>query len=91
MPPEPQNINKNEYNPVAGLLALAGAGFTAWYLNRMFWAALANGYSPGKMGATYPAGSPQYIVFVGACVLGLGFAAIIAWMGLKWLGLKFSK
>lgn len=91
MSSESPNLKKDEYNPIAGLIALASAAFMAWYLNRSFWTALANGYSPGKMGATYPAGSPQYIVFMGGCLLGLVFAAIIVWMGLKWLGLKVSK
>jgi uncharacterized oligopeptide transporter (OPT) family protein len=81
----------NQQNPIAGLLAVAFSGFMAWYLTRAFWSALANGYSPGKLGATHLAGSPQYVVFLGGCLIGLAFAVILTYMGFKWLGVKIIR
>ncbi|MGV3527072.1 MAG: hypothetical protein ACO1RX_22845 [Candidatus Sericytochromatia bacterium] len=81
----------NEHNPPAGFLAVAFAGFTVWYLLRAIGNALSKGYSPGKLGAIHAAGTPQYVVFLGGCLLGLVFAAITAYMGCKWMGFKITR
>ena len=74
-------------HPVAGAITLALAVVGSLCLAVFFWNALSNGFSPGKMGATHPAGSPQYAVFLVGCVIGLFLNWGLAIMALHWMGL----
>ncbi len=69
------------------LLSLVGAVF----LVRFLWTGLASGSVPGKLGAIHYAWSPSYIVSIGGCVLGIGFAVGLIVMGLREAGVVGQK
>ena len=74
-------------NVPAGVAAVVFSVLGALYLVRALVLALSSGVSPGKLGAVHAAGSAPYFVFVLACLIGLGFMAILAALGLRWSGL----
>lgn len=74
-------------NALAGSLMLGFSLAGAWYVTHALLRALSNGFSPGKLGAIHQAGSAQYYVFVTGCGIGLGLMAILAFLGLRWMGL----
>lgn len=74
----------NDRNVGAGVLTMACSGLAAFFIVRMFLRALANGFSPGRVGAIHAAGTTQYTVFLVTCGVGLIFAAVLFYMGLRW-------
>ena len=74
-------------SPLAGTLMLAFSLLGGWYVVGAFLRTLSNGFSPGKLGAIHHVGSVQYYAFLVACGLGVGLMAILALLGLRWLGL----
>ena len=74
-------------NPLAGALTLAFSLLGGLYVVRALLRALSNGFSPGKLGAIHQAGSAQFGVFIAACCIGIGLMALLAFLGLRWLGI----
>jgi hypothetical protein len=73
-------------NFIGGALTVACALAGGAYLARSLVRALSVGFSPGRLGAIHSAWSAQYCVFIAACCIGIGFALILSFMGLRWAG-----